>query len=113
MRYRAYVERDIPRDGARLHIVQDAGPGRVSILIEGGSAWQTLEDGQRFPDEAGIFLPHEALVPLAAALQEHLGNALPSQAEVSVLREVLKKEQERVDTLFNATVLSVHKAVRD
>jgi hypothetical protein len=103
MRFRAHVQEDFQRASVRLLIVQDVGNG-VDVLMGNGS-WQHHEPGVMWADDHGIELPHDALPALAEALQKHLGNALPSQAEVAVLREVLTKEQLRVDAVLADAVL--------
>ena len=89
----------------RLVVVKEKPDHRYDTLLEDGS-WLTVEEGTAPAGNEGIMLPPEALPEIAAAIQQHLGNSLPSQAEVSVLREMLKKEQGRVDAvLADATLM--------
>ncbi len=96
--YRAQVHAPFGERHARL-LVMSTWPGRNEVLLEDGT-WQRIDEGVQIPSNAGIPLPHDALEAIAGALADYLGNALPSQAEVAVLREVLAKEQSRVDDVL-------------
>lgn len=106
-RYRARIDTaDFVRDAVRIVVAERRGDAYAVLLSDG--AWETVQDGAMPAGDVGVVLPIDALEAVAEALQKHLGNVLPSQAEVAVLRQVLAKEQERVDTLFNATVRTIH-----
>jgi hypothetical protein len=69
------------------------------VLLEDGT-WRRLGELEALPIGAGLPMPRDALRAIAVALADYFGNELPSQAEVAVLREVLAKEQARVDTVL-------------
>ena len=97
---------DLLRRFFRLQVAHTLGNGEVEILLEDGSMLK-IEEGVMPPQNAGIKFHYAALEAIAEALQAHLGNALPSQAEVAILREVLTKEQGRVDAILaDATLLN-------
>ena len=102
MIYHAEIERTLYNPGVlRLHVwrLGDSAHEVMSeVLIEDGT-WQAVPEGA-IAQHAGLPLPAGSLVPIAEALARQLGNALPSQAEVAVLREVLAKEQARVDDVL-------------
>lgn len=104
MRIRAQFEHDIVRDITRLYVVREL-PDKAEVLMEDGT-WQTVEYGVDPGSPAGFPLPAAAIFAIAEAAAKYLGNTLPSQAEVAVLREVLAKEQGRVDAvLADATLM--------
>lgn len=98
--FRARVTHDFPQNVCRLQVACDRHDG-VELLMEKGS-WMVFTDGALPTEPAGIVLPPEALEAIAEALAKHLGNALPSQAEVAVLREWLTAERSRVDAILRA-----------
>lgn len=95
---------DMLRRFFRIKVAHQVGFGKVEYLMEDGTMKQVEEGAD--PGDVGIKVHYAALPAIAEALQAHLGNALPSQAEVAVLREVLAKEQGRVDAvLADATLM--------
>ena len=98
MSWRAFVDRTWNERGVRLYVIHDGPPGEVEVVMSDGT-WQRIPEGATLAG-AGLELEAESLPAIARALAEHLGNALPSQAEVAVLREVLAKEQQRVDNVL-------------
>lgn len=103
MSYRAHIEYDVMTDVIRLYLVRPTGDYRSDVLMADGS-WSRAEAGARPAGEVGFPLPADSLPEIAKALTEHLGNALPSQAEVSVLREWLAVEQRRVDDVLRPSL---------
>jgi hypothetical protein len=100
--FRCRIDCDLPTDTIRLQMVRPQVDGRVDVLMEDGS-WQRVDPGVAPVGAHGFPLPADALPALAEAVQAHLGNALPSHAEVAVLREWLAKEQARVDEKWSAS----------
>lgn len=104
-RIRARFENPYYDRNVRLHLYREAAPGKIEYLAEDGT-WNTIDEGVVPPTSAGLPLPPEAVEAIALAAAETLGNKLPSQAEVAVLREMLTKEQGRVDAvLADATLM--------
>jgi hypothetical protein len=98
---------DMLRRWFYIKVAHETGYGKVEYLMPDGTM-KEVEEGVD-PGESGIRIHYAALPAIAEALQAHLGNSLPSQAEVAVLREVLEKEQKRVDTaLAVALAPTVH-----
>lgn len=101
MEYRAHVELPIYALNPRLHVWRDRADHRRELLLEDGT-WTVVDDAAVIPDTAGIVLPREALQAIGLAILEHLGDRIPSQAEVRVLREWLGIERHRVDVLLHS-----------
>lgn len=103
MRTRARIDFDIFRNIVRLQIVRESPTaGSVEALMEDGT-WQTVPHGTAPSGEPGVPLPADVLPVVAEAVNAYLGNSVPSQAEVAVLREWLAKEQGRVDEKWSAS----------
>jgi hypothetical protein len=100
--FRAFISEDyFIKSGIRLMLIRrDRGKPEVFTHDNG---WEKVEENVTIPENAGLVLPPELLEEIARAITKFLGKELPSVAEVTVLREVLSKEQERVDrTLFGS-----------
>jgi hypothetical protein len=96
--WRAHVEHPMTAFGVtRVYLYRRIGPdGEIEIVNSDGTTTR-VEQGAETPDGAGLTIPRdawEALVAHAAA-QSHLGR------EVQVLREWLKHEQSRVDSVID------------
>lgn len=101
MRFRAWVSRnDMLGRTIKLQVIEQRGLSAYDCLLEDGT-WAEVEEGAQTPENAGIALPTGSLEAIVRACMEHLGNSLPSVAEISVLREWLVAERERVDALLN------------
>lgn len=103
--YRAFLREEFELGRVRL-IVVDNTPLHSSILLEDGT-WERVERGAEFPRNAGIPLDNSILPDVAEALMSHLGNAIPNVGEVTVLREALTYERERIDKFIIASVAKV------
>jgi len=97
--YGAEVHHHYTEQHPRLIIYNRRLEGGTELLMEDGT-WRVFAEGVAPPNTVGLPLPHEALESIFRAIAAHLGNALPSVAEVAVLREVLAKEQGRVDNVL-------------
>lgn len=99
MTYGAEVHHHYTERHPRLVIYNRRLEGGTELLMEDGT-WSTFGEGVLPPNTVGLPMPSEALEAVYRAIAAHLGNTLPSVAEVAVLREVLAKEQARVDAVL-------------
>lgn len=97
--YRAKVEDDFLMNGVRLQVGLRRPEGMDIFMPDG--TWISIPERQELPTH-GIVLPFNSVDAVAAAFGKYLGNALPSQAEVKVLREVLEVERDRVNEVLFA-----------
>jgi hypothetical protein len=105
MTVRAVVSQELALIGVvRLEVIRRRGEV-LEVLMADGS-WRQFAEGTAPPPNAGLPLPEDALAPIAEALAKYLGNALPSEAEVRILRSMLVKEQARVDQQLSRALVS-------
>lgn len=97
--YDARIVDDWPTDSVRLLVIQRRGDGRMDHLMPDGS-WLTLENKLLPERPPGIVLPAAAVEVIARAVASHLGDNLPTAAEVKVLREWLATELGRVERIL-------------
>lgn len=101
LNYRAYIENKYMSRGVRVLLFQDAGIGHVDCLMANGT-WERVPEGAEPAGEMGVTIPAAALPQIHDAIAAHLGNSVPTKAEVSVLREWLAVERGRVDKTLGA-----------
>lgn len=100
MKPQAVIVDEFLRQTVRLRVGRERQHGVFELLMPDGS-WFEAPEGVEVVDD-GIRLPREVLVAIVDAISTHLGKDLPSQAEVSVLREWLDSERTRVDDVLFA-----------
>lgn len=101
MTWRCQIHDDIIRNRVTILLAETGRPDGMRVLTEDGGD-VLVPPGLDLPSNAGIDLPGECLEALAGSLMKYLGNSLPSQGEVRVLREWLSKEGDRVDLLIGS-----------
>lgn len=85
----------------RLVVGKIRGDGQLDILMQDGQ-WQTIDEGVRIPDDAGVLIPREAAQPMVDAIQSWQGMAKPLGPEtVEAMRDALEVERKRVDKVLN------------
>jgi hypothetical protein len=96
---RAYLLDEVMQDRVRLVVMRERTDTTADVLTPEGD-WDSVDLSQARAENFGIPIPNSALEAVAEALTKHVGDAIPSQAEVKVLREFLDIESSRVNDLL-------------
>lgn len=101
-KWQVYISnQDNLRRFVKMFIGRTVGDGQDEYVTPSGVIHRVSEAVQP-DDELAWIVPTDVLIPLHAALSEHIGNGIPSVGELKVLREWLDSERTRVDKLIYA-----------
>lgn len=97
--WRAAAIEDFSRRHARLLVGEERFDGGMRMLSQNGE-WIDVDPGVTTPEEAGIWLPFEAIDAIYDAIKREKGLTTDAATEAKVLRESLEVERGRVDRIL-------------
>lgn len=90
--YRAQIQQRPGFDGKELFLWRPGARGTVDVMCGQDVMWRTIDEGQVFPDVAGIALPIDAWDAIAELVHPPI--------DLTALKDNLATERARVDQVL-------------